>query len=96
MSKGGRMTITGRHEDDTVVVRFADSGVGIEPDVMPQIFEPFFSRRADGVSGTGLGLTISKAITGRYKGRIDVMSIPETGTTFTLVFPRPECDESIA
>jgi len=96
MSKGGRLTITGQYEADTIVVRFADTGVGIEPDVLPRIFEPFFSRRADGVSGTGLGLTISKAIASRYKIHIDVASSPGKGTTFKLAFPRPECHDSIA
>lgn len=92
MPGGGKLAVTGRHEGGNVVLRFADTGVGIPAGVVEQIFDPFFSRRADGVSGTGLGLTICKAIATRYGGRIDVDSVLGQGTVFTLVFPRPEGD----
>lgn len=90
MSKGGTLKITGRHKYANVVVAFTDTGAGIAPDVLPHIFQPFFSERADGVQGTGLGLTICKAIATRYQGRIEVESRPGHGATFTLVFPRAE------
>ncbi len=90
MPKGGTLTITGRHIGDDVDLRFSDAGVGIEPDKLAHIFEPFYSRRADGVQGTGLGLTICKAIVTRYRGRIEVESRLGVGTVFTVVLPRAD------
>lgn len=96
MPNGGTLAITGEHRNGEVVVSFADTGVGIEPDVLSHIFEPFFSKRADGVAGTGLGLTICKAITTRYQGRIEVQSTLNVGTKFTLVFPEPDGNRTLS
>lgn len=90
MPKGGTFRVSGHHDNGEVRVCFSDTGVGIEPDVMSHIFEPFYSKRADGVAGTGLGLTICKAITTRYQGRIDVESTPGIGTAFTIAFPQAD------
>lgn len=90
MPRGGTVTAAGRHVGDEVHVRVSDTGVGIVPESLAHIFEPFYSRRADGVLGTGLGLTICKAIVARYRGRIEVESRPGEGTSFTLVFPRAD------
>lgn len=90
MTPGGALTIAGRQTGKEVRISFSDTGGGIAADVLPHIFEPFYSRRADGVSGTGLGLTICKAIATRYHGRISVTSTPGAGTTFTLEFPTAE------
>lgn len=96
MPDGGTLSIAGRHEAGNVVLTFRDTGVGIPAENLAHIFEPFFSRRADGVSGTGLGLTICKAIATRYGGRLDVESAAGRGTTFTLIFPQPGRDTAAA
>ena len=71
-----------------VLIEVADNGCGIAPDVLPHIFDPFYSRRADGQAGTGLGLTICRSIVERYGGTITVESTQGRGTTFSIILPR--------
>lgn len=87
MPGGGRLTIRGRRKDGMLALAFADDGVGIRPDDLPYILDPFYSRRADGVNGTGLGLAICKAILDRFGGRLEVQSELGRGTCFTLYLP---------
>jgi two-component system, cell cycle sensor histidine kinase and response regulator CckA len=63
-----------------------DSGTGIAPEDLPQIFEPFYTRKAMGRSGTGLGLALVWNITRDHGGSVHVASSP-SGTTFELWFP---------
>lgn len=93
MPQGGTLTIKGRHENGNVVVRFADTGVGIAEDDLMHIFDPFYSRRADGIHGTGLGLTICRSIASRYLGEIAVESRIGVGTNFTVVFPQADASK---
>ncbi len=95
MPKGGTLTVSGRQEGDDVIITFKDTGVGIEPGVLEHIFEPFYSKRADGVQGTGLGLTICKAIVTRYHGTMGVESTPGKGTTFTITFPKADANRTL-
>ena len=90
------LTVEGRHQGHDVAVRITDTGVGIEPEVLEHIFEPFYSKRADGIQGTGLGLTICKAIVARYQGRIDVESRVGKGTTFTIEFPKADANRTLS
>lgn len=90
MPDGGHLKIQGALEDGIVALRFQDSGVGMSPDQFPRIFDPFFSRRADGQNGTGLGLTICKSIVERYSGQISCDSTLGEGTTFTIRFPHAD------
>lgn len=62
----------------------ADTGRGIAPDVLPRIFDPFFSTKP---TGTGLGLSITDGIVREHGGTIDVESLPGRGTRFVLTFP---------
>jgi PAS domain S-box-containing protein len=62
----------------------ADTGHGIEPEVLPRIFDPFFSTKP---KGTGLGLAITDGIVREHGGTIDVESLPGRGTRFVLTFP---------
>jgi PAS domain S-box-containing protein len=87
MPTGGSLIIRGQIRGDEVVIEIEDTGVGITTVDLPRIFDPFFSKRADGVEGTGLGLTICKAIVMRYKGRLDVYSAPGKGTLFRIAVP---------
>jgi signal transduction histidine kinase len=84
MPQGGRLTARVGVAGAEALIEIADSGIGIPPEILPQIFDPFFSRRADGEAGTGLGLTIVKNIVERFGGRVDVDSAPGRGARFTI------------
>jgi PAS domain S-box-containing protein len=84
MPDGGELTISTRHSDANVGVRVQDTGTGIPPEHLSQIFEPFFTYKP---SGTGLGLYLSKNIVEMHQGKIAVASEKGKGTTFTLTFP---------
>jgi PAS domain S-box-containing protein len=92
--KGGRLLIRNRDAVDWktgrtgVVLTFADNGAGIPSALLTRIFEPFFTTK--GVSGTGLGLWISKEIIDRHQGRMRLRSTqskPHSSTVFTLFLP---------
>jgi signal transduction histidine kinase len=87
MPDGGRLAVRCRRTDGRVEACFADTGVGIAPSDLQRIFEPFFSRRADGVRGTGLGLPITKSIVEKHAGTIAVDSELGEGTTVVISFP---------
>lgn len=84
MNKGGSLTIESRLFDNTVQLRFIDTGHGIAPDILNQIFEPFISTRED---GSGLGLFVSHEIIQNHSGSIEVESEVGKGTTFTVTLP---------
>lgn len=67
-------------------IKIADTGVGIAPERIPQIFDTFFTTKALG-AGTGLGLSITNNIIRAHKGKIEVASEPGQGTTFTITLP---------
>lgn len=72
-------------------VRVADNGPGIEPTLLPRVFEPFTTTKSTGdrrgKHGMGLGLAIVRRIVQHHHGEIDVTSEPGAGTTFRLYFP---------
>lgn len=68
----------------SVTVTVEDSGLGIEPEVMPAIFRPYFSTKN---GHSGLGLTAALIIIRRHGGTITVSSAPKEGTTFTITLP---------
>lgn len=84
---GGHLRVTLTGTEATATIAVSDTGVGIHPDVMPQIFEPFFSTKHQ-ESGVGLGLAVVFGIVQRHTGDIDVTSEPGRGTTFSIRFPR--------
>lgn len=75
---------TNRGDGVLVVAAITDTGVGIPPDDLSKIFNPFFTRKSE---GTGLGLPISQRIIYQHNGVIDVESIPNQGTTFYIKLP---------
>ncbi len=72
--------------DDRLAVRVIDGGPGIPADLLPRIFDPFFSTKAE---GSGLGLSVSYAIARAHGGDLQVTSEVGRGTTFTLLLPIP-------
>ena len=90
MSAGGTLEVRLSADDGYAMIEITDSGVGIQPEILARIFDPFFSRRADGVAGTGLGLTIVKNFVERMGGTISVDSILGRGTQFRIRLPLAE------
>ncbi len=88
MGERGTLTVSVSACDGGLEVVVADDGPGIPADVLPHIFEPFYTTKAAG-EGTGLGLSISKDIVDAHGGRIDVVSGPG-GTQFTVWLPTGE------
>jgi len=74
-------------EGDYVVLEVSDNGKGISPDDLEKIFEPFYTRKVMGRSGTGLGLTVVWGTVKDHHGYIDVQSTEGKGSTFTIFFP---------
>ena len=85
MDKGGTLTFITAADGDEVVIEISDSGGGIDPGLVGDIFNPFFTTKE---SGTGLGLAITHKIIRRHKGRIDVINDVGTGVTFSIKLPR--------
>jgi two-component system sensor histidine kinase HydH len=84
-SAGSTVCVTVRHSEEDVTVVIKDSGTGIAPDQMENIFNPFFTTKAQ---GTGLGLAIVAKIVDEHGGTIRVQSTPGKGTTFQLHLPQ--------
>jgi len=74
-------------EGDYVVLSVSDTGEGISADDLKRIFEPFYTRKVMGRSGTGLGLAVVWGTVKDHKGYVNVESVEGEGTTFTLYFP---------
>ena len=72
--------------EDSVHVEVSDRGTGISDEVLPHIFDPFFSTK-HGVTGVGLGLFVAQGVASRYGGRIAATNAPEGGASFTLELP---------
>jgi CheY-like chemotaxis protein len=89
---GGSITVRSCPEPDHLRLQVADTGVGIDPEAMPYIFDAFEQGRARGprrTGGLGLGLAISKAIAEMHGGTLSAASEgPGRGATFTLILPR--------
>lgn len=101
LNESGRITITTQNryidlpvgscddveEGDYVVLTVSDNGIGISPEDLERIFEPFYTKKVMGRSGTGLGMAIVWGTVKDHKGYIDVESIEGERTVFTLYFP---------
>jgi len=74
-------------EGDYAMVTVSDTGVGIPSGDIEKIFEPFYTKKVMGRSGTGLGMAVVWGTAKDHKGFIDVQSSEGKGTTFTLYFP---------
>jgi two-component system, NtrC family, sensor kinase len=94
MPQGGTLTLRAVEERETVRIDVGDTGVGIPPEVLPHVFEPFFSTK-EGGTGVGLGLSVVYGIVQRHGGTVAADSTVGRGTTFTLRFPRKLAASSI-
>jgi len=83
----GTLEISTDVKDSTVEISFKDSGTGIPQEIKDRIFEPFFTTKSVN-NGTGLGLSICNEIITKYKGKIEVESIPGEGSTFRILIPK--------
>lgn len=86
MPNGGVLTITLRRvpETSTVEILFSDEGIGISPDKIPRIFQPFYTEKKKGI---GMGLPVCLRIISAHDGNIHVASNPGKGTTMIVQFP---------
>ena len=82
----GRLQIRLGKTGDRVTVAFQDDGVGIRPDALPRIFDPFYTTKRPG-GGTGLGLSICMSIIREHGGTIEAESLPAGGSAFTVYLP---------
>ena len=81
---GGRVELRARCSGQTVEVTIEDTGVGIAPEDIERVFEPFFTRKS---KGTGLGLTICNELVHLHQGNIKISSRQGKGTTVTVLLP---------
>jgi signal transduction histidine kinase len=91
---GGHVSLTGKPEGHSLVVRVIDDGKGIPPEHQSSVFDPFFTTKEPG-QGTGLGLDIARAHVRNHGGDIDLTSRPGR-TEFCVSLPLAEADHSEA
>ncbi|MFZ4827108.1 MAG: sensor histidine kinase [Phototrophicaceae bacterium] len=97
---GGTITLSLSNEGQYAVMRVQDTGIGIEEQSLPQIFERFFQEersrfRAGAESGAGLGLAICRWIVDIHKGKIKVSSLVGQGSTFTIMIPHHQTSDGV-
>jgi hypothetical protein len=95
MPRGGRLEISVSTDDHAAVIIFRDNGVGIAPENLHKIYDPFFTTKQIG-QGTGLGLAVSFGIIQDHGGHIQVESQPGQGTAFYLSLPLASARQQLA
>jgi two-component system, NtrC family, sensor kinase len=97
MPRGGNLWLSTKllKSSEQVEIQVRDDGMGIPPEILPQIFEPFLTTKESG-HGVGLGLAISRGIMERHNGHIEVQSESGKGTTFILTLPLGAASTPIA
>jgi two-component system phosphate regulon sensor histidine kinase PhoR len=84
----GTIRMTARETDREIAVSIQDEGIGIDPEELPYIFDPFHRSERGEREGYGIGLAAAKTIINAHGGQIYVSSEPEKGSIFTLSFPK--------
>ena len=93
---GGRLTVSLQRQEDLGILQVSDTGMGIPPESVDQIFERFYrvdKARSRQSGGSGLGLAIVRSMVERNGGEISLQSTVGKGSTFTVAFPRFDVDE---
>jgi CRP-like cAMP-binding protein/two-component sensor histidine kinase len=88
MPHGGTLTVTTEAADNKLSIEFSDTGAGIPEEILARVTEPFFTHGKK--HGTGLGLSIVKKIMDDHKGKMEITSQVNKGTSIRLVFPNPQ------
>jgi len=94
MPQGGVVTFRSYCQGEEVFLDVSDTGIGMSKDVAERIFDPFFTTK--GIGNSGLGLSVSWSLIGRYGGDIQVKSKSGKGTTFTIKLARAEAAKAQA
>jgi signal transduction histidine kinase len=87
----GTLTIQTMEDDNFVLVKFRDTGVGMSEEIKRKMFEPFFTTKPVG-DGTGLGLSISFGIIEKHQGRFEVTSEEGKSTTVSVYLPKERAE----
>jgi signal transduction histidine kinase len=85
MPHGGVLTITTDLIGADVLIRIADTGIGIPPELLPQLFEPFVTHGK--ANGTGLGMPIAKSVVEAHRGSMSISSVVGSGTEIRIKVP---------
>jgi signal transduction histidine kinase len=90
--RGGAVRVSISRAGDAVQLSVTDAGIGITPEDLEHVFEPFRRAHAsgEGIAGVGLGLFTAKRIVQAHGGRLTATSVPGSGSTFTLELPVSE------
>jgi signal transduction histidine kinase len=84
MEGSGKITVDLERQDESAAIVVTDSGKGIPPETLPNIFRPFYTTKGN---GTGLGLSLARRIVEEHHGRIDVSSAIGKGSRFVVLLP---------
>lgn len=93
---GGKVFISVQDQPTEVLIEITDTGIGIEKEALPRIFERFYrvnKDRSRETGGTGLGLAIVKHIIEAHRGTIEVQSEVGKGSTFSIYLPKQRCEQ---
>jgi signal transduction histidine kinase len=90
MPSGGILTISTDLVHGQVVIRISDTGIGIPPELLPRLFEPFVTHGKS--HGTGLGMAIAKSVITAHNGKISIASVHGNGTTVDIRLPAPPAE----
>ena len=85
MPNGGTLDVKCDYDDNSVKLEFIDSGVGIPIDSIGNVTDPYFTSKED---GHGLGLMVVERVVRAHGAELEIESVPDEGTTFTIIFPR--------
>jgi len=88
MEGNGKLTVTTGHKpkSDRITITLSDTGPGIPEDILPRVFEPFYTTKEEG-KGTGLGLSLAYGIAESHRGRLMARNKPDSGATFIIELP---------
>ncbi|HVH71457.1 MAG TPA: ATP-binding protein, partial [Candidatus Dormibacteraeota bacterium] len=93
--ESGRLQIRPARSGNRISITFQDDGVGIRPEQLPRIFDPFYTTKRPG-GGTGLGLSICMSIIREHGGLIEAEALPAGGSAFTVSLPPAPVEKSSA